>query len=110
MLPGNGHVHFAVGQISPAAELSYPASSAFSPLRQMLECVLPCGKSWQCNFFLQGSSISSEGASHPRARSSSVSQWGMVGLAVPSPTAPGHHPLTPCSDGAHLSYLHATPL
>jgi hypothetical protein len=45
MLPGNGHVYFAVGRISPAAELSYPASSAFSMLRQMLECVLPRGKS-----------------------------------------------------------------
>jgi hypothetical protein len=45
MLPGNGRVHFAVGRISPPAELSYAASSAFSMLCQMLECALPYAKS-----------------------------------------------------------------
>src|SRR5687767_13968846 len=109
-MPESGRVHFAVGRLSPAGERSYPASQAFSLLGQMLECALSRGKSSQCRSFLQGSSISREGASHPRERSSSVSQWGMVGLAVPSPTASSKHPLTPFPDGAHLSGLHAARL
>src|SRR5882724_2658420 len=110
MLPGNGRMHFAADRRSLAGELSYPASPAFSLLRQMLECALPRGKSSHCNFFLQGSSISSEGAFHPRERSSSVSQWGTVGLAAPSPIALGTQTLTPFPDRAHLSGLLAASL
>jgi hypothetical protein len=110
MLPGSGRVHFAVGRLSPAGERSYPASQAFSLLRQMLECALPRGKLSHCNFFLQGSSISSEGAFHPSERSSSVSQWGTVGLAAPSPIALGTQTLSPFPDKAHPSGLLAASL
>jgi hypothetical protein len=54
MLPGSGRVHFAADRRSPAGERSYPASQAFSLLRQMLECALSMANRRNAASFCKG--------------------------------------------------------